>query len=238
MRDVASVLFTMADVKATLANRKDVFRRVVKPQPPGRANVEYDPPRYCLGEHERHLDCEWIEFKCPYDVPRLWVREAWSPDHRHVYPCPDIAYRADGYIDEPISCHCSWDLQQKGEHEGDCLVGVGFRWRPAITMPRRHARLWLDVVSIHVERLHDITPAEVLREGVRVPCNSKGSPLVRLTGKFPPTDYLPTGRGGEWSIDELLIAEYAGAWDAANHAEFPWASNPRVFRTEFTRVQW
>lgn len=177
---------------------------------------------------------------CPYGAAgdKLWCRETWSPDHRNVYPCPDIVYRADNSVDDPIECRCSWDLQRKGEHDGDCLVGVGFKWRPSIFMPKRHARLWLDVVSIRVERLHEITAAEVLREGVRLTCNREGTPVTRITGKFPPTDYLPKGRGGRYTVDELLVAEYASLWDAINSKRFPWASNPLVYRIEFARVQW
>ncbi len=41
-----------------------VFVPVVPPLP-SRANLENDPPRYCLGGHERAADCDWIDLVAP-----------------------------------------------------------------------------------------------------------------------------------------------------------------------------
>lgn len=41
-------------------------------------------------------------------------------------------------------------------------------WRPSIHMPREAARIFLRVLSVHAERLQNITPEGVCSEGIRV----------------------------------------------------------------------
>jgi hypothetical protein len=77
----------------------------------------------------------------PNGEQRLWVRETFRrfPDGRAVYR----ASLPEGALD----CHFK-------------------PWTPGIHMPRWACRLVLDVVSIRVERLHEITEEDARREGV------------------------------------------------------------------------
>lgn len=80
---------------------------------------------------------------CPYGVPgdRLWVRETW---------CNGMT--EDGY--DGVCYRASGDV---------CMEG---RWRPSIYMPRWASRIVLELTSVRVERLHAITPADAIAEGV------------------------------------------------------------------------
>jgi len=253
-------LFSAPMVRAILADQKTVTRRVMKPQPEAPRCI-YDcdgadtvvTPIYresTLGTVTQFswamtrlnqtaapfVDTPMDGWRCPFGGPgdRLWVRETWSPDHRHVYPCPTTVYRADGYVDEPIECRCSFDQRRSGQTCAECLKCAGFKWRPSIFMPRNRSRLSLRVTGVRVERLHDITPEEVLREGVRVPCDASGTPIVRLTGKHPPSDFLAPGWAERGDVGELLLAEWASLWSQIN-GRASYDANPWTWAVSFER---
>jgi len=164
------ILFSGEMVKAILAGRKTQTRRVIKPQP------TYDT---ACGGHWYWLTGTWKSIcvgcstvkkfvsrmltpsvslshprpRCPYGQPgdRLWVRETHHIDH---YPAGTldaqgnpgtVHYRADTDV---ISQ--SWDGQ----------------WRPSIFMPRWANRITLEVVSVRVERVQDISEADAYAEGI------------------------------------------------------------------------
>lgn len=66
----------------------------------------------------------------------LWVRETWAKDPF-----------GDGYI-YPTE-----------------VPGAGQKWRPSIFMPREAARIFLRVTDVRVERLKEITPSQIDKEG-------------------------------------------------------------------------
>jgi hypothetical protein len=81
----------------------------------------------------------WVEIRTPYqpgDI--LWVRETWSRMETGQY-----LYKADN--EKPVS-----------------FLG----WRPSIHMPREAARIFLRVTGVRVERLQDISYADVIAEGI------------------------------------------------------------------------
>lgn len=70
----------------------------------------------------------------------LYVRETFSKDG------DKIIYRAGV---------CSkWDLPD------------GCKWKPSLFMPKDIARIFLNVVQVHTEMLHDISEADCLKEGI------------------------------------------------------------------------
>lgn len=162
---------------------------------------------------------------CPYGKPgdRLWVRETWRPQDGMTIECQyadEIEYRADG--DRP-------------KQPTDCY------WKPSIFLPRWACRLVLEIVAVRVERVQDISEADCKAEGVSLPwaeVNGQKRPLLRLTGKYPPGDYLePLVDRKPWTATELLRAHYASLWDTLNAKRgFSWASNPWVWVVEFKRL--
>lgn len=123
---------------------------------------------------------------CPYGQPgdRLWVRETWA---QH----PDEA----GII---------WRATDPGWDDND----YGIKWKPSIFMPRWASRITLEVTSVRVERVQDITPRDVVAEGIY---------------------HEP----GEWGPDEAydhLIKGFAHLWDQINAKRgYSWDANPWVW---------
>ena len=131
---------------------------------------------------------------------------------------------------------------------------------PAIYMPRWMSRIVLEVTTIGVERLHQITTEDVHREGLRgVPgdgnagLNWKGPGYRDVkTGGYhvdlgddPPVDRR-RGRArrdiccckvGQAAGMPAAVCAFAVAWDSINGARASWQSNPWVWRVEFRRVE-
>jgi len=152
------IIFGGEMVRAILGGQKTQTRRIVKPQ-----------PEDCIGLSELHRtypasypnhwaeagasivalkDGEAPSWRCPYGQPgdRLWVRETFADEAggTRKFPGEHIYYRADG---EGV------DLQ-------------GGRWSPSIHMPRWASRILLEVNSVRVERLQDISDDDAMAEGV------------------------------------------------------------------------
>ena len=51
----------------------------------------------------------------------------------------------------------------RSDYNGEFQPG----WKSSLIMPASDARLWLKVMGAHVERVHEILPADCLAEGVR-----------------------------------------------------------------------
>lgn len=142
------IIFSTPMVQAILDGKKTQTRRIVKPQPP--QFVDYFEKRgdgfkaYMVpGE-----PCDYPLVKPKYqpgDI--LWVRETWATVSSGI-----IEYKAT-YI-EPYT----------GSTEID-HIGKKITWRPSIHMPREAARIFLLLTNVRVERVQDITDADILAEG-------------------------------------------------------------------------
>lgn len=225
------ILFRSEMVRAILDGTKRQTRRVMKPQPqpcPDGGNWWPSSVVRSMVHVEQQLmggDPSWgglaaslCPFGNPKDGDRLWVRETFSHDHANVYPMYPIVYRADGYpADSDVRDHVPGC---KGGEGGPpdfeclrCVNGVGFRWRPSIFMRRHDSRINLLVESVRVERLHQITDADAIAEGV---------------GNVPET---PPGFEPAWTPRDSFMA----LWKRINGAD-SWDVNPLVWVIGFKRI--
>ena len=208
------ILFSGPMVKAILKGRKTQTRRIVKPQPPNYIDelhgndlrsrapyrIEHNETGQILGNGFQDDDDRYYLARA--DVgDRLWVRETWVRSRNNwIYR----ADQPDGY--KPSECVVEWDWGC------DCVD----KWRPSIHMPRRAARLFLEVTGVRVERVQDITEEDARDEGVEL-CHvfqmaKSGHPLAPHKTAF------------------------AWMWKEINGRD-SWQANPWVWVVEFRRVK-
>jgi hypothetical protein len=171
------ILFNGGMVRAIIDGRKTQTRRVVKPQPPSDGGPVHGPEMYEPVAYDRYGEmfpgpdiygvyedsCEW-GVRCPYGRPgdRLWVREstyiddAGPSDIKGYLDIYHVNYNADG--------HSEW------RYSNIRLKNIGSK--PSIHMSRFMSRIDLDVTSIRVDRLQDITKDDAISEGMggKTPC--------------------------------------------------------------------
>jgi hypothetical protein len=192
------ILFSGPMVRALLDGSKTQTRRVVKPRKDANFGCML-MPRELAGEINQG---EYSN--CPYGQPgdRLWVRESLflsTETNRHHYSATGIALPGVDYEAEPPPA-----------------IGLPARSIPSIHMPRWASRITLEIVSVRVERLQDISEADAIAEGVT------------------DTGAIILGRMAEDVTGP--IAEYAVLWESIN-GPGSWDANPWVWVVEFKRVQ-
>jgi hypothetical protein len=237
-------------VLATLEGRKTKTRRVVLPQPktaqmisPSTASLSYPA---------------MLWRKSPYGEPsnRLWVREAWTIGETRGDNRLSILYkvsndmRPNGVSYEEFGSG-KWFTRplpevEKWKSEIERQEVEGGRHYPSIHMPRWASRITLEITKVRVERLQDITAADVAAEGVTYPVSpsekfpGKCSVLWNISSEFSPLNYIAEKDRGDH--EKILIAHYAALWDSLNAKRkdpagkvgaYSWAKNPFVWVIEF-----
>lgn len=198
------ILFSGPMVQAILDGRKTVTRRVV------------GPPR---GWGERYPNCDpysmppsvwwWdgvhdhvgVRQECPYGVPgdRLWVRETHLVVGGKHSTSPRVVYKATNNGPD------AW---------------LSPAWAPSIHMPRWASRLTLEVVSVRVERVQDVSHDDAVSEGMSAGAWRYGDGAHRRS---------PFGSNA--------VKRFAILWDELNFSRgYGWDANPWVWRIEFRRV--
>lgn len=183
---------------------------------------------YC----DEYKDEGSIAIRCPYGVPgdRLWVRETWCPADcmygMDADPPQTIGYPADKsatMFDGARKPHAvpSWDVAQWN--------WATLKGKPSIHMARWASRLTLEVTSVRVERLQDISEEDARAEGV-------AAPMVKEKRKLHPVFQVLSPYTGPRNADHVFRCEFAALWDEINKKRAPWASNPWVWVIEFKRV--
>lgn len=210
------IIFSPAMVEAIMSGRKTQTRRVIKPQPPGEGYelwtlMSTTGPRKNEGklhwvkpdqERLNFIDDQYIFFTCPYGHigDKLWVRERWA------------------YIGDQNWQDASFDdwgnLWHYATAEQDARDQL--KWKPSIHMPRRFARLILEVKDIRIEKLQDISESDAINEGIE---SQRGIYKDYLTEKFYRKPYQ--------SFETL--------WCKIN-GQKSWQSNPWVWVVEFEKA--
>jgi hypothetical protein len=158
--------------------------------------------------------------RCPYGNPgdHLWVRETFVVENTRDYhgehnnPMDD---RPIQKINDPDGNY--WLIPHFRATEPEPHI-VPYRcdadddrtrWTPAIHMPRWASRITLEIISVRVERLAEISQADCIAEG-----------MVERSGPFL----------------HHVIADYRRLWTEINGAE-SWLENPYVWVIEFNRIK-
>lgn len=228
------ILFSGAMVRAILAGRKTVTRRIILHRHAYRTYPEKQTAkeiREALGvplmlyhqSKDRDACIEYLRTHSPYGLPgdRLWLRETWAP----------ADYLADGNErDDPVVIAYAADRkaiswEDKNVHAVDTYAWNWdlMKWKPSIFLPRWASRIELEVTEVRVARLHDLGEEDAIAEGVTrhdgrwfdgAPHRIKGTPKA-----------LPTAREA-----------FSSLWDRINGKRAPWSSNPWVWVVSFRKV--
>jgi hypothetical protein len=208
------ILFSGQMVRAILDGRKTQTRRVVRPQPDFISPADGLPYPYV--EHQFIRDNKIVTLQGPEGMPnsrfvgkpirspygtvgdRLWVRETWrvfgGREYEYQQSKAAVQYRAD-----------ETEFEQKD-------------WRPSIFMFRWASRITLEITNIRVERLHQMTQADIHAEG-------------------GPDHSMQAANIGTKDAEYLLdYSWFSHLWNKINGKKHPWESNPRVWVIEFLKA--
>jgi uncharacterized protein YqfB (UPF0267 family) len=185
------ILFKPQFTPLVLSGQKTMTRRVIK----DRIEQFIDGKPYALCKK----GCCIQEIKPRYQPGEIvYVKEAWGQVYdtdrgRHgedIELFRDIVYRAD-----------------------NPNVDYGFftGWKSPLMMPAWASRCKLQILSVRVEQLQEITEEDAISEGCGI------QPL------HPDDEYI------------RAIEDFACLWDSISK-EYPWSSNPLVFVYEFKPV--
>lgn len=211
------IIFSSEMVRAILDGRKTQTRRIMKPQPTpcdyvderGKARGGHQWPSnifrtmlHVEGELQNG-DGGWkglVGDACPFgDVEdRIWVRETWQ-----CGLCTEstFAYKAT---------HKPSDLEEGWNEK--------IKWRPSSQMPRWASRILLEITSVRVERLQDISQADAIAEGA------------------PPSHPTIDAVSREYGFPDFSRSWFGQTWWHIYGKE-NWQANPWVWVIEFKRIQ-
>jgi hypothetical protein len=222
------ILFNGPMVRALLDGSKTQTRRVVRYGMASGRSVAYQKTQAFQDELTPY---------CPYGQPgdRLWVRETWgvvsndwdadgnltdwTPD-RPATPITEMRF-GQGYY----SGHAIYAADGSYEWAGDDDGGGEPRsaWHPSIHMPRAASRILLEIVSVRVERLQDISEDDCWAEGIDA-----------VDGALDDMAILNLAKRMNRSCHDAAPT-YAALWESINGAG-SWDTNPWVWAVEFKRV--
>lgn len=240
------ILFNTEMVKAILDGRKTVTRRIADINTEITCGDGTKDHEFVLDNFNPvHKPTGFVCRRCGFGVapphsrvpvgtslfrPRYWpgdilyVRETWQyaydadENDRIIEKTGRYLYAADG-----PAPYNDW-IMLDGTHRDS------MPWRPSIHMPKEAARLFLRVKNVRVERLHDLTQEDALKEGcVGVLCDCSN------IDEHGCVDCFNTG----W-IEPPSI-EFIQLWDSTiNKADLPtygFDANPWVWVIEFERCE-
>lgn len=196
------IIFSPPMVRALLEGRKTQTRRIAKPKWNTGANPDFTGWRAeRIAERRWQILCTSVGavVDTPYAIgDRLWVREA----HALV---PSSAYRMSDGVAQNVD---------PADRDRACVYREGWercapRWRPSIHMPRWASRITLTVTDVRVQRLQDISEADIAAEGIK------------------------RGFSGGQHGEEGLYEDFSDLWNSL-HGPDAWDANPWVVVPTFT----
>lgn len=200
------IILKAHEVRGILDGRQTQLRRIIKPQPLNHAPTECFELRNTMTWKYKPTCLKRIADGCPFGQvgDRLWGRETfgYQPDLEECegwsFTLPKghtVVYRADKDIP-------NYELS-KG-------------WCSSATMNRWASRILLEIVSVRVERVQNISRADAAAEGVCLPWGAQPWPAWCKPSRWPEENYL-------------------GLWDEIN-GPMSHKANPFVWVLTFKRV--
>lgn len=148
---IKPILFNTEMVRAILDGRKTCTRRICKDANectvPDMEFYNADKRTYAVhnfADKEQMEQLSTAERTCPIctgDI--LYVRETWKEAPKGYYYYED------------------WKRND---------IADVTKWKPSIRMPKEAARIWLKVTDVRVERLQEMKPVDVIKEGAYPDC--------------------------------------------------------------------
>lgn len=233
---IKPILFNTEMVRAILDGRKTCTRRVIKPQPQSGLCYTYaGSHKDCIGKWtypNRGAHKLWgEEYKLPENIKDEELSKRWNPP----YHTDDILYVretwSEGYEDGTYIYRADDKLADLPTFkESSKLI-----YRPSIHMPKEAARIWLKVTDVRVERLQEMKPVDVIKEGAYPDCldclNTYGESGLQCC----------YGTEEQCSQCDEVMMEWEKLWtstikksDIDRHG---WDANPWVWVIEFERCE-
>ena len=245
------ILFSAPMIRAILDGRKTQTRRILKVQPPDErfqvctlfdSTAREDKKKigkshWCRVDGLEILEAGKEYFKSPYGLvgDRLWVREAWLPDPPVDVPGDDFEYYdfTDGTLHnwnalpekyrnpKHIIYQASWDKPDE------------YKWIPSIHMFRWASRITLEIKSLKIQRLQDLSEEDAKSEGI-VELTKDGKLWKYGLANHEDLPLIPDWPWTEWK--HTAKEAFARLWDSINPGIHDWHGNPWVWVIEFKKL--
>lgn len=229
---IKPILFNTEMVRAILDGRKTCTRRLVRflsGENPQWTGYIRDGLMLYNGKNEPCVR------KAPYqpgDV--LYIRETWTEE------CEKYYYRADydsDYLDpcETLSGGYPASCRNHPGCDGCMATSTRIHWRPSIHMPKEAARIWLKVTDVKMERLQEMKPVDVIKEGAYPDC------WDCLNTYEESGSQCCYGTEEQCSQCDGVMMEWEKLWNStikkSDLDSYGWDANPWVWVIEFERCE-
>lgn len=201
------ILYSTPMVQAILENKKKMTRRIA-----GLEKVNEHPDNWKI------VVGDWTTSGILF-----FNRNGYSDRMKPRYQVGDKIYVKETYrITNPYG---NPNYKYKADFDSN-ITGVKFKWKPSLFMPKAAARIWLEVTNVRCERLHDITEADAIAEGIFSKIDEIYKyPIYRIYYKM---------ENNWWSSNP--IESFQSLWEMINGDDC-WILNPWVFVYEFKRIE-
>ena len=216
-------------VRAILDGRKTCTRRVIKPQPQSRLCYTYaGSHKGCIGKWtypNRGAHEFWgEEYKLPENIKGEELSKQWNSP----YHTDDILYVRETWKMAPNGYYYYEDWQRND-------IADVTKWKPSIHMPKEAARIWLKVIDVRVERLQEMKPVDVIKEGAYPDCwdclNTYGESGSQCC----------YGTEEQCSQCDEVMMEWEKLWNStikkSDIDRYGWDASPWVWVIEFERCE-
>lgn len=157
---------------------------------------------------------------------RIWVKETFFIDH---FKYQDALAGLPALTDDEKQTFLYYAADGEVSRQIPECEGIP-KLKPSIFMPRWASRITLEIVSVRVERLQEISEEDAIAEGVSDTC-------VQLTGKaaaqMARKYNLPAG--DKPTRGEIAIGNYRGLWNSINLKPSPFYETEKSLGTRVTR---